>query len=251
LSATLKALCFTIITVTLMPVQWLFLKLWPRGAKHLPHYYHRLMCRLLGIHIVVRGDKPSSNNTLIVSNHVSWLDIPVLSTLMPLSFVAKREVATWPFFGWLAKLQRTVFVNREQRQTTGESRNELLARLHQGDAVVLFPEGTSHTGESLLPFKSSYFAAAVSPDIAIVPVTLAYRRYWGMPMTRQERPTFAWYGDMELVPHLKGFLKAGPITVEVIFHPALDVETGLDRKKAAVASERAIRTGLAAALTGR
>jgi lyso-ornithine lipid O-acyltransferase len=247
----MRALCFALITLLLMPVQWLLLKLWPTAAKHLPHHYHRNMCRLLGIRVILRGQTPPSHNTLIVSNHVSWLDIPILSTLMPISFVAKREVATWPFFGWLAKLQRTVFINREQRQTTGESRNELLARLHAGDTVVLFPEGTSHTGETMLPFKSSFFASAVSPDIAIVPVTLAYRRHWGLPMTRQERPAFAWYGDMELVPHLWGFLKSGPLTVEVILHPALDVETGLDRKKAALASERAIRAGLAAALTGR
>ena len=220
-------------------------------AKHLPHHYHKALCRILGFKTVVSGKLPDGGQCLIVSNHVSWIDIVVLSAVSPLSFVAKREVATWPLFGWLAKLQRTVFVDRERRHSTKHSRTELERRLADGDRIVLFPEGTSHNGETVLPFKSSFFAAATAPEIAIVPVTLAYTKNYGLPLSRRNRGHFAWYADMELLPHLWEALCAGPLTVDIIIHPPLDVETGLNRKRATEVAERTIRRSLASALHGR
>jgi lyso-ornithine lipid O-acyltransferase len=124
-------------------------------------------------------------------------------------------------------------------------------RLATGDRIVLFPEGTSHNGETVLPFKSSFFAAAAAPEIAIVPVTLVYKQNYGLPMTRRNRGVFAWYADMDLMPHLWEALCAGALTVEIIIHPPLDVETGLNRKRASEVTERVIRRSLAAALHGR
>jgi 1-acyl-sn-glycerol-3-phosphate acyltransferase len=251
LSATLRALCFVLLTLPLMPLQALFILVWPNMARVFPHHYHKLACRILGFKTVVKGELPKSGQCLIVSNHVSWIDVVVLSAVSPLSFVAKREVAQWPFFGWLAKLQRTVFVDREKRHSTKHSRTELEMRLAAGDRVVLFPEGTSHTGESVLPFKSSFFAAATAPEIAIVPVTLVYKQNYGLPLSRRNRGTFAWYADMDLIPHLWGALCACPLTVEIIIHPALDVETGRNRKRATESAEGTIRRSLATALHGR
>jgi lyso-ornithine lipid O-acyltransferase len=251
ISATLRALCFVLLTLPLMPLQALFILVWPNMARVFPHHYHKIACRILGFRTVVTGELPRNGQCLIVSNHVSWIDIVVLSAVSPLSFVAKREVAQWPFFGWLAKLQRTVFVDREKRHSTKHSRTELETRLAAGDRIVLFPEGTSHTGESVLPFKSSFFAAATAPEIAIVPVTLVYKQNYGLPLSRRNRGTFAWYADMDLIPHLWGALCAGPLTVEIIIHPALDVETGLNRKRATESAESTIRRSLAAALHGR
>jgi lyso-ornithine lipid O-acyltransferase len=250
-SASSRILGFVLLTVPLMPLQWLFIRLWPDMAKRFPHHYHKLLCRILGFETMVSGKLPEGGQCLIVCNHVSWIDIVVLSAVSPLSFVAKREVATWPLFGWLAKLQRTVFIDRERRHSTKHSRTELEARLAEGDRIVLFPEGTSHNGETVLPFKSSFFAAATAPEIAIVPVTLAYKKNYGLPLTRRNRGTFAWYADMDLLPHLWEALCAGPLTVEIIIHPALDVETGLNRKRATEVAERMIRRSLASALHGR
>ena len=251
LSAATRILGFLLVTLPLMPLQWLFIRLWPAMAKRLPHHYHKVLCSILGFKTVVTGELPKSGQCLIVSNHVSWIDIVILSTISPLSFVAKREVATWPLFGWMAKLQRTVFVDRERRHSTKHSRTELETRLAEGDRIVLFPEGTSHNGETVLPFKSSFFAAATAPEIAIVPVTLAYKKNWGLPMTRRHRCTFAWYADMDLLPHLWEALCAGPLTVEIIIHPSLDVETGSNRKRATEAAHRIISRSLTATLHGR
>jgi lyso-ornithine lipid O-acyltransferase len=247
----IRAVVFIAVTLPLMPLQALFLLSWPNMARCFPHFYHRFVRKLLGIKLNVNGTLPTTGQCLIVSNHVSWIDIVVLSAVAPLSFVAKREVAHWPFFGWLSKLQRTVFVDRERRHSTKHSRSELETRLANGDRLVLFPEGTSNDGASLFPFKSSFFAAATAPEIAIIPVTLVYKQHWGLPLARRNRSMFAWYADMDLIPHLWGALCAGPLTVDILIHPALDDETGLNRKTAAAVAERTIRRSLAAALHGR
>lgn len=251
LSASSRILALVVVTLPLMPLQWLLIRLWPQMARSLPHRFHRFVCFMLGVTPHIKGAFPETGQCLVVSNHVSWIDIVVLSAVAPLSFVAKREVASWPLFGWLAKLQRTVFVDRERRHSTGHSRGELETRLAAGDRVVLFPEGTSHDGASVLPFKSSFFAAATAPEIAIVPVTLAYTQQRGLPLTRRNRPRFAWYADMDLIPHLWGVFCAGPFTVQIIIHPALESEIGRDRKRACAFAEHTIRQSLVSALHGR
>jgi 1-acyl-sn-glycerol-3-phosphate acyltransferase len=250
LRAALELLAFVALTLPLMPLQQFLLWFFPDTARVFPHHYHRLLCRLFGIRLTVVGNLPPPGPCLVISNHVSWLDIVILSAVMPLSFVAKREVSRWPFFGTLARLQRTVFVDRQRRHTTAKVADSVAGRLAAGEAIVLFGEGTSHDGASVLPFKSSLFAAATAPHIDIVPVTLAYRSHWGLPMSRRERPSFAWYGDMNLLSHLWNFMGEGPLGVTVVIHEALSVETGLNRKMAAEVSEKAIRQGLAAALHG-
>jgi lyso-ornithine lipid O-acyltransferase len=251
MAALCRILGFATLTLPLMPVQWMLIHLNPHWARALPHYYHRIGCRILGFRAEIVGALPHDGACLIVSNHVSWIDIVVLSTLAPLSFVAKREVAAWPFFGWMAKLQRTVFVDRERRHSTKHSRNELEERLSRGERIVLFPEGTSHNGGSVLPFKSSFFAAGVGEAVSVVPVTLAYVANRGLPMTRRQRPRFAWYADMQLIPHLWSALSAGPLTVRIIVHPPLADATRLDRKQAAIVSEKLIRHSLTSSLHGR
>jgi lyso-ornithine lipid O-acyltransferase len=249
-TAVVKAVAFAALTLPLMPVQQILLWTSPKAARHLPHLYHRAAARILGYTIRIEGDVPKSGAALIISNHVSWIDIVLLSAAMPVSFVAKREIGRWPFFGTLARLQHTVFVDRERKLATGETADTITARLARGEAVVLFGEGTSGDGASVMPFKSSFFATATDPNIPIHPVTLAYNRHYGLPMTRRQRPYFAWYADMEMLPHLWGAMKAGPLGVTLTFHPPLSVEDGLDRKRAARVTEATIRRGLIESLHG-
>jgi lyso-ornithine lipid O-acyltransferase len=171
---------------------------------------------------------------------------------MPLSFVAKSEVGTWPFFGTLARLQRTVFVTRARRSKTAAARDAIAERLAQGDVLVLFPEGTSDDGNSVLPFKSALLSAADTAlqkggEVTVQPVSTAYVAREGMPMGRENRPLYAWYGDMELVPHLWGALRSGPLDVVVQFHAPLKA---MDRKELARAAWDMVRKGQAAALAG-
>ena len=239
---------FAGLTVPLMPLQQLFIWLWPGMARRFPMHYHRLVCRVLGIRLEVKGRAPEEGPLLIVSNHVSWLDIMVLSAVAPLSFVAKREVAGWPFFGTLARLQRTVFVDRDRRHATGNSRDEMKERLRAGDILVLFPEGTSSDGRRVLPFKSSFFGAADTEGVLVQPVSLAYRGHRNLPMSRRLLPAYAWYGDMDLAPHLLGALATGPIEVSVICHAPLSLSGEMNRKALARHAEAEVRRGLALAL---
>lgn len=239
---------FLTLTVPLMPLQQLLIWFWPRMARVLPMHYHRLVCRILGVRVEVVGTAPSTGPLLIASNHVSWLDILVLSSIAPLSFVAKKEVARWPFFGSLARLQRTVFVDRERRHATGGSRDEMRDRIKAGDTLVLFAEGTSGDGRRVLPFKSSFFGAADVPGVLVQPVTLAYRGHRNLPMNRRLLPAYAWYGDMEIVPHLLGAVRSGPIEVTVIRHHPLSLSGELNRKMLARHAEEEVRRGLVLAL---
>jgi len=138
------------------------------------------------------GTRPKAA-ALIVANHTGWLDIVIFSAVMPLSFVAKSEVGTWPFFGTLARLQRTVFVERVRRSQTGAARDTIRERLLAGDALVLFPEGTSSDGNAVLGFKSALLGAAEAVmanarHVTVQPVSTAYLASNGMPLGREGRP---------------------------------------------------------------
>jgi len=239
---------FTLVTLPLMPLQQLFVWFWPGMARMFPMFYHRLVLRILGVRVKIVGTPPKRGPTLIASNHASWLDIPVLSAIAPLSFIAKREVNGWPFFGSLARLQRTVFVDRERRHATGNARNEMRERLKAGDTLVLFAEGTSSDGQRVLPFKSAFFGAAEFPGVIVQPVTIAYSGHRNLPMNRRLRPSYAWYGAMDLPPHLWRAVEAGPIDVTVICHKPLSLGTELNRKALARHAETLVRQGLARAL---
>ncbi len=245
---------FLLVTVILIPVQWLGVVLGLPYIRILPHAYHRFVARLFGIRIRALGAVPRGRGLLIVANHTSWLDIVVFSALLPLSFIAKTEVGQWPFFGTLARLQRTVFVARAQRSQTGVARDVIRERLLVGDTLVLFAEGTSSDGNRVLPFKSALLGAAQAQleggrHVLVQPVSAAYTAVHGIPMGRENRPFFAWYGDMELVPHLWEALKAGPLDVVVQFHSPLSLDT-MDRKLLAQTAETAVRDGHVRALAG-
>lgn len=239
--------CFVGLTICLMPIQLVFLFVSPKLARTLPWYYHRVLCRLLGITVEIEGQVPTAP-ALLVSNHVSWLDIPILSTVKPLSFIAKNDVASWPLFGWMAKLQRSVFINRKSRFSTGHSARVIKTRFEKGDSLILFPEGTSGDGKTVRPFKSSYFGVVEGMDVSVIPISLVYLSNYCLPLTERRRSNFAWYGDMELLPHLWAALKLGPIAVKIIIHPPLSQRP---RKQMAMSAENIIRKGLVEALHGR
>jgi lyso-ornithine lipid O-acyltransferase len=246
---------FLVLTLVGMPVQWLFLKLRCPAARSFPNRYHKLVAALFGIHIQVIGKPVTGEGVLIVANHTSWADIVIFSAVTPLSFVAKAEVAGWPLFGTLARLQRTVFVERQRRSATGETRDTIRDRLLKGDTLLLFPEGTSHDGNRVLPFKSALLGAAEArlangQHVKVQPVSVAFTGLHGLPMGRENRPLFAWYGDMEMMPHLWEALLAGPLDVVVQFHEPLSLDR-MDRKTLAARAQEIVQTSQAQALAGR
>jgi 1-acyl-sn-glycerol-3-phosphate acyltransferase len=240
-------------TVLLMPVQALGLVLHRSWTATLPRFYHRWCCRILGLKVRRIGRPTPARPVLFAVNHISYLDITVLGSLLAVSFIAKREVRRWPLFGWLARLQRSVFIDRQVRSTR-EQRDSIAGRLAAKEALVLFAEGTSGDGNRILPFKSALFSVAdraVAGSVTVQPVSIAYTRLDGMPIGRRLRPLFAWYGAMAMAPHLWTMIGLGTVEVVVEFHPPTTLAECGSRKVLARYCEESVAAGLARALSGR
>ncbi|MSO75455.1 MAG: 1-acyl-sn-glycerol-3-phosphate acyltransferase [Alphaproteobacteria bacterium] len=241
-------------TLLLIPVQLFAVAFGLRLAERLPRFYHRSCWRLLGIEVETHGIVSPARPTLFVANHSSYLDIIVLGGLVPASFVAKTEVADWPFFGTLARLQRSVLVDRRARSTATQ-RDALLKRLEAGDNLILFPEGTSNDGNRVLPFKSALFSVAErrigGNPVLVQPVSVTYAGLDGMPLGYALRPLVAWYGDMDLGGHLWTLAGLGRLLVVVEFHPPVTVPECGSRRALAGHAHQVVAVGVARALTGR
>jgi 1-acyl-sn-glycerol-3-phosphate acyltransferase len=250
------ALAFAALTLALLPFQLIGMVFDLRLQRSIPHLYHRILCALIGVRIREIGTRSAASPALILSNHVSWLDICVITALGPVVFVAKSEVAGWPVFGWLARLQRTVFIDRQARHRTGAATREIAGRLLGGDAVVLFAEGTSSDGIRVLPFRSALVGAVhhalgagtQHTHVTVQPMSLAYVSLSGLRMGRGLRERVAWYGDAELVPHLLSVLASGAVDVTVSWGEAIAYDMRADRKAIARDAEHSVRRMTASAL---
>lgn len=254
--AIVRILAYALLTLPLLPVQALGLVLGLRPlTRWLPVYYHRAVCAILSLRVEKRGRMSTRVPTLFVVNHVSYLDIEVLGSVIPGSFVAKQEVASWPFFSILAKLQRSVFIDRSIAATR-DSHDDMLVRLNGGDNLILFPEGTSGDGTRVLPFRSALFAVAQlefeGKPIVVQPVSLAYVRLDGIPLGRNWRPLYTWFGDMDMAGHLWEMTGLGEVDVIVNFHEPTDISRfGGNRKKLADHCFRVISEAVSACNSGR
>lgn len=250
----LRLTLYLLWTLLLIPLQALAVARNWRLCRTLPAFYHGACARLIGLDVVVRGQQ-ADGPVLFVSNHSSYLDIIVLGSRIPGSFVAKSEVGSWPFFGLLARLQRTVFVERKARASVDKQRDDIGSRLDAGDSLILFPEGTSSDGNRTLPFKTALFAVAArridGRPLTVQPVSIAATRLDGIPMGFAFRPFYAWYGDMDLAPHLWQAFRLGGMTVEVEFHPPVTIDGFSSRKALAEHCHRVISDGVARAISGR
>jgi len=249
-----RLLLYVGLTLPLMPVQALLLLLRSPYAERLPMVYHRLAGRILGFDTTVIGTLSAARPALFVANHTSYVDIEILGGVIDASFVAKSEVKRWPLFGWLARLQRTVFVDR-RAHTTHRQRDAIVERLKEGGRLILFPEGTSDDGSRVLPFKSALFAAVhgahLEHPVTVQPVSVAYVTLDGMPIGRFYRPFFAWYGDMDMASHLWEMVGLGRVGVTVAFHAPVSIAAFPTRKALAEHCWRVVSAGVASAISGR
>jgi 1-acyl-sn-glycerol-3-phosphate acyltransferase len=159
------------------------------------HDWCRFACRVLGIRITLTGALPPQG--LLVCNHLSYLDIVVLSSLIPCVFVAKRDVAAWPLFGWLARAAGTIFADRRHKVAARGVVDSMRDAISGDALVVLFPEGTSSDGATVLPFKSALLEPAVQIDCAVNAAAINYSVSNGSVADE-----VCYWRDMTLVPHL-------------------------------------------------
>jgi lyso-ornithine lipid O-acyltransferase len=240
------------LTLPSMLIQALCLGLPGRAKVAFPRFFWWWFARTLGLDVRVVGELASRSTgrpVIFVSNHSSWVDVPVVGGVLPGSFVAKGDVAGWPVIRTIAWLGRTVFVSR-QRGSTGRERDAMQAVLARGDNLILFPEGTSSDGSRVLPFRSSFFALAQGNDgdeaarlPLIQPVSVVYDRLNGLPAGRSSRPVFAWYGDMDIASHFWRMTQHLDMRVTVLLHAPLDPATFPDRKSLSQAVWRTVADG--------
>ncbi len=235
----------------LLPAGWLGL----RYAPVLLRTFYRVICRLAGLEIRVHGHPPAAAPALLVSNHVTYMDIPVLASVAEICFVAKAEVRDWPIIGSLAALHRPMYVERDPREIRHQA-EELRRRLEAGDRLVIFPEGTSGDGNAIMPFKSSLFtvvseAAGVDAPVAIQPVSIAYTRLDNLPMGRFLRPFCGWSGDTTFPAHLWRFLGIGRIGIDVYIHAPINRAATASRKALARHCESLVVESFSQSIAGK
>jgi len=197
--------------------------------------------RILGMRFETSGELMRKRGA-VVANHSSWLDIFALNARKRVYFVSKSEVAGWPGIGWLARATGTVFIERNPRLAR-EQTDLFEARLLAGHKLLFFPEGTSSDGLRILPFKTTLFAAFLTPHLCdvthIQPVTVIYHAPVGQPARY-----YGWWGDMDLAPHLLKILatrRQGG--VEIVYHAPVKVSGFADRKALALHCETVVRSG--------
>ena len=243
-------------------VQSAMLGLPGRGKARFARLYWSTICRLIGMKVRVIGEPATGGDRPVVyaSNHSSWLDVPVLGGNLLACFVSKDDVGQWPVVGQVARLGRTIFVSR-QRGATGRERDDMRLRLAAGDDLILFPEGTSSDGTRVLPFHSSFFAAAkpslvangaangvaVAPSCRplVQPVSVVYDRLAGLPVGNARRSVFSWYGDMDLASHFWQLAQWRSMRASIVLHPPLDPADFPTRKALAQATWNAVANGAA------
>ena len=243
--AVLKLALFLIVTIILVPI-YLVAKFGQNIKSNnfdflIRSFWSKFGLWLCNVRVEVHGNVADFYD-VYVCNHVSWLDILTIQSLLNISFVAKSEVKRWPVFGFLAKIAGTIFIDR-RAMAAKTQQSDLREALNFGKRLCLFPEGTSTDGSNILPFKSSLFEVFTSPDktdnltAVVQPISLVY-----FHEETQSSVIFGWWGDMSLVKHIFDVVanvKLGK--VYVTFEEPIDAKKIGDRKKLALAAELAIR----------
>lgn len=253
----LRVLGFAAMVLLLAVPQMIKVRFNVGDAFSIPLLFHSILMRLMGFRVRIHGKPSEQKPVLFVSNHASYLDIPVLGSILKVSFIAKSEVANWPLFGWLAKLQNTSFVERRPARAR-EQRDDLRNRVLRSDNLLIFAEGTSSSGAVTLPFKTSLFSIAkesfegnISP--VVQPVSIVCSEYKGRLITDQDvRDFYAWYkADDYLIPHLWKMFTLGGFTIDVVFHPVINPADFPDRKALAEYCHKRVSEGVEKCVAGK
>jgi len=186
----------------------------------------RIISRLIGLELHHRGTPPSSG--MIVSNHLSYLDILAYSALVPCVFVAKKDVASWPVFGLFARMSGTIFADRTRRTAVASANQRITEALQAGMVVVLFAEGTSSDGQTVLPFRSSLLEPATVSQCPVTPAAIGYHLDHGSVPDE-----VCYWRDMTLLPHLANIFTKRSVRARIAFGGCQAGAVNSSRKEAA------------------
>jgi 1-acyl-sn-glycerol-3-phosphate acyltransferase len=227
--------------------------------KNLTLLYFRGVCKIVGIKVETTGEIEKDRPVFWVSNHSSYLDIVVLGCFLKGSFVAKSEVSKWPLIGSLARLGETLFVERNSTQASKQLDffNKILK---EHKSIIMFPEGTTAEGNSVLRFKSSLFDIATlkikdkngnENFLKVQPISIACVELNEFFVGYEDRAYYAWIGDEFLFPHLFNFFKQGKKKIIVNFLPSVSMSQFNDRKEIANYCRDVIADSLSKEISGK
>lgn len=205
----------------------------------------RSLLNLLDVRVTTAGLNPEylRNPHLLVSNHLSYLDIIVIDSVLPASFVAKTEIGGWPLLGPLAGYGKSVFIVREDVLSNVKGFYEACGRFRDGYNVAVFPESTTGDGEAVLPFKPLFIALATRARVDILPMTINFRSVNGSSFGAVNRDLLCWYGDMEFTPHFWNLLTADRLEVSITFHEPIEAPRGSSTRELARRVQSVIEQG--------
>ena len=227
----------------LLPIQFFFILIKSNLRFFIPLIFHKFLLKVLGIRVVINGTPSNRKPLILIGNHCSYLDIIILGSVLPVCFVAKSEIKGWFLFGLLASLQNSIFIDRRNFRTL-ESLKKVSKNLSSNFAMIIFPEGTTNNGKKVLKFRTSLFKIFEDdPTLGLQNFSLCYTHINSMPLDNRTRPNIAWYGEMNLITHLKRLLSYSSIRAKLQFHP-ISIPYGIKRKAISKESREQVIKGI-------
>lgn len=234
IKAAIKIVFLILWIVFAMMLLWLVKKTGKkRWCEVFCNFAYEVICLIINLRVKVEGKIASERPLLLVSNHISYLDIMILGAKTPAIFTPKSDMAGWPVISTICRLLNCIFIERSSDKIR-ESQVKIHEMFVAGEVVSLFPEGTTGNGRHVLPFKSSLFSIAEEKisgrELFVQPAIIGYTGIGALPIDSTQWPAIAWYGDMLLVPHLWKLLQLGRIDARLTFLPAVTLSQFGNRK---------------------
>jgi 1-acyl-sn-glycerol-3-phosphate acyltransferase len=220
--ALLVVILFFLMTLPFYPLLKISRFFTIRILNRLVSFSSYLMCKVLGMKVEVKNPislqkEFSQRNYLIISNHLSYLDIFALSSVIPSCYITSNDIKQTPMLGQICELAGCVFVERKHKGNYHQELKEISAYLQNGLSITLFPEATSTNGDAVINFKRSMFHPAFKLGVPSFNLVINVKEINGEPISRANRDLFCWYGDMDFTPHFKKLLTLQSLTVEIEF----------------------------------
>ena len=251
-TALRRITCFVILTLVCLPIHVLLRQLTARNRwLKFCRWYHKRTLWCFDVNLIEVGRPSSKSPTLFVTNHNSYLDIAALGACLEASFVAMDQVKVWPVFGLLSKLQDTLYIDRQVKSISGQQR-QFTERFDQGHNLIMFPEGSSYSTTHTLPFRSSLLAVAKhkinGEPLLVQPASVTFAKLDGLPIHRNLRAFYGWYGDANLFSHMFSAAGLGKLSIQIEWHEPKTLSDFDGNRKALTAyCEKAVKRGMARA----
>ena len=199
-----------------------------------PKAYHTVLCKIFRITVEITGT-PTTKHAVFLGNHLSYIDIPVMGSILDATFIAKEDVKSWFIFGWLGTLAQTIYISRK-RDAAQQCINDIEKMINRGRSLILFPEGTSSRGTKVIPFKSSLFELFLNDSLKnklfIQPFTITIKKINGEIISNiEDMDKYSWHSDMELMPHLWQMAKLKGAHINIEFHCPRPAKNFKNRKE--------------------